>query len=78
MGLCALNLLYRIYNCIIWFFNDRIIKRYKLPVPDQGELQQAYFNRNYAEKRAYKKSLTAFSDFEQAKAFETSHSEQTE
>ena len=78
MGLCALNLLYRIYNRLIWFFNDRIIKRYKLPVPDQGALQQAYFNRNYVEKRAYKKSLTAFRDFEQAKAFESSHSEQME
>lgn len=71
LGLCALNLLYRIYNRVIWFFNERIIKRYKLPVPDQGALQEVYFNRNYASRHAHKKSLTAFSDFEQAKAFET-------
>lgn len=70
MGLCALNLLYRIYNRVIWFFNDRTIRRYKLPIPDQGLLQEAYFNRNYKEKRAYKKSLTAFNDFEQATHFE--------
>lgn len=78
MGLCALNLLYRIYNRVIWFFNERIIKRYKLPVPDQGALQEAYFNRNYASRRTHKKSLTAFGDFEQAKAFETNHGVQME
>lgn len=70
MGLCAINLLYRIYNRAVWFFYDRIIKRYKLPIPDQGLLQQDYFNRNYIATSAYKKSLTAFKDFEQAQAFE--------
>lgn len=73
MGLCMLHITYRIYNRVIWFFNDRIIKRYKLPIPDQGVLQKGYFNRNYVKERSYRKSLTAYNNLEEAKALETHH-----
>lgn len=73
LAACALVLLRRIYNHIIWYRLDKITKRYQLPIVSQQALREHYFDGDPL-KQPYK-SQEVFNSYEEA---EYQNQQQTE
>lgn len=66
MAASMLNLLYRLFNKIIWFQYDRIIKRYQLPEPCQSELRHNYMGKDHIQEGNEFKAMPEYSNYQEA------------
>lgn len=66
MAASALNVLYRLFNRLVWFQYDRIIKRYQLPKPCQSELRHNYFGKDTVQEEKEFKAMPEYSNYQEA------------